>query len=198
MAQESTKSVSRIEPKSIRIGSHHPATTESRTQPACPPAHTQEQSPGSQQPADSAGERLLATLWRSTDSYHQLGILDRQSNKFRNLPVTDVTDAITQELKLSSEGAEVYFAPAEYQSLDNRTAANASGAYGNICDADLNNFGALVNLSDYSIFRGLFGAPIPLSQIAEHGDLNGDGHDYLDGRNLPLSRHSICAIWLPL
>jgi hypothetical protein len=47
--------------------------------------------------------------------------------------------------------------------------------YGNIFDADLNNFDALLNLSDYSGFRSVFGAPSPLSLPAEHGDFNGDG-----------------------
>jgi hypothetical protein len=47
--------------------------------------------------------------------------------------------------------------------------------YGNVCDADLNNFGDVVNLSDYSVFRGFFGAPEPLNQQAVHADFNGDG-----------------------
>jgi hypothetical protein len=80
--------------------------------------------------------QLLQALWRTPYLHHQIWIWNRQSNRFQNIPVTDAADAVTQALKLSNEGAEVYFACAEYLTPDNRTAANASGAYAFWMDAD--------------------------------------------------------------
>ena len=46
--------------------------------------------------------------------------------------------------------------------------------FGNICDADLDNSG-LVNLSDFTLFRAVFGQSAPLSPEAENADFDGDG-----------------------
>ena len=88
----------------------------------------QQQPPTYQQPANPPGNRLLGAMWRSHDLCHQLGTLDRQNNRFKNLPVDGADDAVEQALKLSSEGKEVYFACAEYLTPDSRAGANASGA----------------------------------------------------------------------
>ena len=95
----------------------------------------QQQPPTYQQPANPPGSQLLGAMWRSTDLCHQLGILDRQK-RFKNLPVDGVDDAMVQAVKLSSEGTEVYFACAEYETPDSRVAANASGAWAFWMDID--------------------------------------------------------------
>lgn len=46
--------------------------------------------------------------------------------------------------------------------------------FGNMCDADFDNNNS-VNLSDFSVFRSVFGQPMPLSPEAENADFNGDG-----------------------
>jgi len=61
-------------------------------------------------------------------------------------------------------------------SLDNCTeVANADqldsddDGYGNLCDADLDNSGGLVNFADLALFRGAFGTP------NADADFNGSG-----------------------
>jgi YD repeat-containing protein len=46
--------------------------------------------------------------------------------------------------------------------------------YGNACDGDLDNNG-VANLSDFSLFRAVFGRTAPLSAAEENADFNGDG-----------------------
>jgi putative DNA primase/helicase len=83
-----------------------------------------------------AGEQLLTALWRTPDRIQQIGILDRQNSRFSNLPVADVAEAIAQAQQRSDQGAEVYFACAEYLTPDSRTAANATSACGFWLDVD--------------------------------------------------------------
>ena len=78
----------------------------------------------------------MMALWRSPDRRHQLGTLDRQTNKFKNLPVKDAADAAAQALQLSSAGREVYFACAEFMTPESREAVNTSGACGFWMDVD--------------------------------------------------------------
>ena len=114
------RSVSAIDAKYIKVPSAQLSNSSSVKESGLPPVvHHQ---------ANPPGKQLLDALWRSPDLCHQLGTLDRQNHRFKNLPVDGVADAIEQALKLSSEGTEVYFACAEYKSPDNRVAANASGA----------------------------------------------------------------------
>ena len=127
--------VSEIDAKSVRIGSNPPATNNSNTPIGTSP-EAQERSPVDYHPANPPGYRLLDALWRSPDRFHQIGVWYPQRKKFKNLPVNDVADAVAQALKLSSEGVETYFACAEYQTPDSRTAANASGACAFWCDID--------------------------------------------------------------
>ena len=79
---------------------------------------------------------LLEALWRSPHRTHQIGTLDRQSKKFKNIPVNGVTEAVTKTLSFSSSGLDTYIALAEYKTPDNRTAANASGACAFWADID--------------------------------------------------------------
>ena len=111
---KSPRPVSGIDAKSIKIKNHSPATEN-----ATPLVHLPEISPGS---------RLLDAMWPSLNLAHQIGILDRQNHRFKNLPVDGAANATERAQKLSSEGKEVYFACAEYLTPDSRTAANASGA----------------------------------------------------------------------
>ena len=96
----------------------------------------QDQSTAIEQPADPAGEHLLSALWQSPGSCHQIGVQDRQTGMFKNIPVKDAAEAVTLAQKQSDQGHEVYFACAEYQNQDSRTAANASGACGFWLDID--------------------------------------------------------------
>ena len=87
-----------------------------------------DQSPAVHHPDISPGNRLLTALWRSPDRSHQIGILDRQTNKFKNLPVKDAAGAVARAPQLSHEGFDTYFACAEFRTPNSREAANAAGA----------------------------------------------------------------------
>jgi len=118
------RSVSTINAKSIKVPS------------ASSSPEAQQQTPTYHQQANSVDERLLDAMWRSHDRVHQIGMLDRQNHKFKNLPVSGVAVAIAQALKLSSQGTEVYFACAEFQDPNSRAAANVSGAFAFWLDID--------------------------------------------------------------
>jgi hypothetical protein len=89
ISSNSPRSISTIDAKLIKV----PSVSSS--------SEAQERSPVSQQPANSVDERLLDAMWRSPDLFHQIGILDRQYNRFKNLPVDGATDAVAQAQKLS-------------------------------------------------------------------------------------------------
>ena len=92
-----------IDTNPASYGSHPPAIeTNSLLNPPSPAAH--DQSPAVPSPATSPGIELFQAMWRSPDRRHQLGTLDRQTNKFKNLPVKDAADAAAQALQLSSAG----------------------------------------------------------------------------------------------
>ena len=83
----------------------------------------------------SAATKFLDALWRS-DRINQLGTLDRQIKKFRNFHVKDVAVAVSRALALSAEGADAYFACADYLSPNSLIAANAYGAWSFWADID--------------------------------------------------------------
>jgi hypothetical protein len=120
----STNVASRIDAQSIKASSASPSS-EVQNQPSDTPHR-----------ATSPGERLLQALWRSRDRIHLLGILDRHTGRFSNIPVYNAVDATEQSKNLSSDGVEVYFACAEFQNPDNRTAANTIAALGFWLDID--------------------------------------------------------------
>lgn len=70
---------------------------------------------------------LLKALWRSPDKTHQIGLLDRQTNHFRNIPVKSLAEAM-ELIQKQAPSVDLYFACAEYETPNNRKAANASGA----------------------------------------------------------------------
>jgi hypothetical protein len=123
-SSNSPRAVSTLDAKSIKVPSVG-------TSP-----EAQEQSPDVHHPVDPSGIQLLDAMWRSPDRSHQISVHDRKIKIFKNLPANNVAVAVRKALKLSSEGTEVYFACAEYLTLDNREAANASGAYGFWMDID--------------------------------------------------------------
>ena len=86
-------------------------------------------------PQHDPASTLFGVLWRS-NRVHQIAARGGISKKFRNIPVTGVGDAVSRALGLSAAGADAYFAPAEFQTPANRTAANASGAYAFWMDVD--------------------------------------------------------------
>ena len=81
------------------------------------------------------GLQLLKSLWASSELNHQIGILDRKTNRFRNIPVQNINDALEQVNK-SDSYLDFYFACAEYKTSGNRTAANVAGARGFWMDFD--------------------------------------------------------------
>ena len=111
--------------------------------------------------------RLINALWRSAGKHHQLGKLDRETRKFQNILVIQRARATERARLISSGGTEAYFACAEYDTPDNRTATNASGAFGFWMDIDcsevkakagkgyLTEADALVAVKQYSKDAGL-------------------------------------------
>jgi hypothetical protein len=97
-------------------------------------------------PADnglpSPAKKLFSKIWPSPDKAHFLGTMDRQTGKFRNIPVSSIDDACQRAQKLSEEGLDVYFAIAEYASPANRTSNNAVCISTFIVDIDLDKTGA--------------------------------------------------------
>ena len=81
------------------------------------------------------GLQLLKPLWASSDLHHQIGILDRKTNRFINIPVKSITDALSQ-INKSDDHLDFYFACAEYKTADNRKADNVEGARGVWLDFD--------------------------------------------------------------
>ena len=75
------------------------------------------------------GLQLLKSLWASTDLQHQIGISDRKTNRFSNIPVPNINDALLQ-VNNSDSHLDFYVACAEYKTADNRKAANVAGARG--------------------------------------------------------------------
>ena len=54
------------------------------------------------------GFQLLKPLWASPDLHHQIGILDRKTKRFRNIPVQNINDALEQVNK-SDDHLDRYF-----------------------------------------------------------------------------------------
>jgi hypothetical protein len=79
--------------------------------------------------------QLLQHLWASTDLQHQIAILDRKTDRFSNIPVQNINDALEQVNK-SDDHLDFYFACAEYKTADNRKADNVEGARGVWLDFD--------------------------------------------------------------
>lgn len=81
-------------------------------------------------------EKLFKALWSCPDSKYQLGTLDRQTKRFRNIPVTSVAEACKHASLLSANGSDAYFAIAGYETPESRTASNTLGAGGFWLDID--------------------------------------------------------------
>ena len=62
-------------------------------------------------PQHDLARTLLEVLWRSPNRVHQIAARGGISNKFRNIPVTGVGDAVSRALGLSAAGADTYCAP---------------------------------------------------------------------------------------
>lgn len=79
---------------------------------------------------------LISAVWRSTDRCHQCASLVRTGVRFTNHSVSGVREAVRLAFALSTKGSEAYFACAEYTTSENRTAANAAGAWALWLDID--------------------------------------------------------------
>jgi Primase C terminal 2 (PriCT-2) len=80
--------------------------------------------------------KCLDAFWRQDGHPRFIATLNRKSRQFHNLPVSDIAEAVKLIGDLSETGHDLYFAPAAYGSGQNRTAANALGAYGFWADLD--------------------------------------------------------------
>lgn len=80
---------------------------------------------------------LIGAFWRSKKTVHQIGYMIRKTKQFKNCPVKDINNAVSEAFSISDDGHEAYFAMAEYITTDSRTASNASGAYGLWGDLDV-------------------------------------------------------------
>lgn len=82
-------------------------------------------------------KELLEALWRSRNGTYQISYQNRVKRQFNNQSVKDINDAINHSFVNSNAGLDSYFAMAEYNTSDNRTAANTSGAFGFWIDSDV-------------------------------------------------------------
>jgi len=82
---------------------------------------------------------LLESLWRSKNQVHQIGYLNRITKQFKNLPVKDISHAVSEAMAHSNAGLEAYFAISEYITGNNRFAVNVSGAYAFWMDVDVSD-----------------------------------------------------------
>ncbi len=121
--------------------STHPLTQQALDHPCEPTisvAAVQPADPDTAGPPEAGlpAASLLLALWRSFQRHHQIGVLDRQTRHFRNIPVTDAAAAVEQAVEASNAGNDTYFACGEYGSPDNRKAENVSGAWAFWMDFD--------------------------------------------------------------
>lgn len=82
-------------------------------------------------------KKLLEALWRPRNGVHQISYQNRVKRQFNNQFVKDINEAINHSFVNSNAGLDSYFAMAEYNTSDNRTAANTSGAFGFWIDSDV-------------------------------------------------------------
>ena len=127
------KIIGNADPASPAVDKPTASAKDIRIKPAENPSHEQPPSP----PHDNAySSPLLAALWRSSDKFHFLGLLDRDTNQFRNIPVDNPIDVVDHVQRFSEQNVDLYFACAEFETAENRTSANASGAYSFWLDID--------------------------------------------------------------
>jgi hypothetical protein len=93
-------------------------------------------SPLSKASSNLDAQTFLNAIWRSQNRVHQIATLCKPKQRFKNIPVNSVEEAIRFALKHSNEHTEIYFACAEYLTPDNRTAANVVSAYAFWLDLD--------------------------------------------------------------
>jgi P4 family phage/plasmid primase-like protien len=86
-------------------------------------------------PAGFQCTTLLSCLWRSADRVHQLTIKDARGT-FRNVAVNGVPGAVLFAFNESAAARDLYFACAEFETADTRTAANAHCAWALWLDID--------------------------------------------------------------
>ena len=114
------------------VPGHFPTVHPGCNQPSSTSQNTLHQFPEHLEQAHS----LLGALWQSPRLVHQIGSLDRTTNRFSNFPVTNVDDAVLRAFAQSDAGNEAYFACAEYSTTHSRTAANTVGAFAFWLDID--------------------------------------------------------------
>ncbi len=65
--------------------------------------------------ANTNGQKLLEALWRYPDGNYQIGTLDKFRNRFKNIPVTDISNAVECAHAFSNQGLDVYIALAQFK-----------------------------------------------------------------------------------
>ena len=126
-----------------------------------------------------SGHSLLKALWRSGD-HHQISIMDRSKNTFRNLPVASIDEAIDQARLYSNNGSDVYFACAEFRSSEQRKACNASGAFAFWLDIDCGDEKA----TDQKGYKTQDAARTALQEFCAKNSLPAPTHIVLSGSGL--------------
>lgn len=81
--------------------------------------------------------QFLPVLWRTSELIHFLGILDKETGKFRNIPVKSVAEAHSLALEYSAMGLDAFFAIAEFTSPESRSTSYVLGAWAFILDIDV-------------------------------------------------------------
>ena len=81
--------------------------------------------------------QFMESIWQPSDLCHQLGTLDRHTQRFTNSPVSEIDDALRQAKVISASGNDAYLACAAYHTPSNRTAENAAGAFCLFLDIDV-------------------------------------------------------------
>lgn len=80
------------------------------------------------QPNEGEAQKLLNACWQSKDLVHQMAVSDRHARDFRHEVVTNIAKDIHPAEKYLRQGKDIYFAPAEFKTGENRKADNIVGA----------------------------------------------------------------------
>ncbi len=110
---------------------------------------------------------LLSAMWRSPGLVHQIGILDRATACFQNMPVTSVSDAMRAASAASKAGHETYYACSEYHTIGSRKSSNAAGAYGFWVDVDVSELKAAAGKG----YKDIDDAKLALAKFCQQADL---------------------------
>ena len=125
-------------------------------------------------------KKMLEALWRSNKQSHQIGYHNKKTKQFKNQFVKDINEAASSALANSDAGLESYFAMAEYNKAGNRTASNASGAYGLWVDLDVGEEKAMAGKG----YRTIEEAQVALEKFCKDSGIQNPTHIVNSGGGL--------------